>query len=164
MAKKIRGIPFKKGDPNIPKSPGRPRENVDRKETRAVLKEISNNLSTEYAEIAQELLLADSKYVLEIEANKPNEKMLKVMLARILIRIANKGDSRALEPILARAIGPVRQQLDVTSDNKAINTPQADEVFAKIKADFLEVIKAEKEWVSQTSLEQELPSSHQSSP
>lgn len=88
------------------------------------MKKIRNLTEQEMIEIGS-LVLKGSVDELRVIAKDGTASALKCMMAAVAVRTISKGDPHALEVLLNRLIGKVKERLDV-------NMPQVDSVQVRI--------------------------------
>lgn len=147
-------IPFQPGNKM---GKGRPKVDKLKKEQLQEIRNISEDLQLALARHTHDLLNGKVTAIQDTRNNK-EENAFKGLISAVLMRAFNKGDAKSIDTILNRAIGPVKQRVDITTNDESIKGTK-DEAIAKMKSEILDVMQAEKEWESQTSSEQPLPPS-----
>ncbi len=150
----IKAFEFKPGNKM---GKGRPKVEKLTEAEREKLRNMSAEIQKNLVEATYDLLGADVLNIQDIRNNK-KENALKGLLSSVLMKAFNKGDIKSIDTILNRVIGPVKQRVDITTNDESIKGTK-DESIAKMKSDILDVMQAEKEWESQTSSEPLLPPS-----
>ena len=141
---------------------GRPRVEKLTKEQEQEIKNIARDLQYRFSKATHDILTLGGEPVLDIINNKATEPLLRTALANIILKSSIKGDSKQIDTLLNRAIGPVKQRVDITTNDGSIN-PTNTEVVDKLKTEFKSLLQAKEEWQSQTSSEPGLLSSVPSS-
>lgn len=67
----------------------------------------------------------------------PKSTMIEIMVASIMARAADQGDAGRLDFLLNRAIGRVKERLEVDDIRKELEAMSKDELISRLEADLM---------------------------
>ncbi len=89
----------------------------------------------ELAEIGN-LVIKNNMKALQAIAKDPNASVIKTMIASVAVKIVTKGDMQALDVLLNRLIGKVRDDVSIVQTTTVADTPESFEQFKKWRGTF----------------------------
>ncbi len=128
--KKVVGRPFKKGVSGNPL--GRAIEDPAMRMVRHLTKQ-------ELVEIGN-LVIKNNMKQLQAIAKDPNASVIKTMIASVAVKIVTRGDMQALDVLLNRLIGKVRDDVSIVQTTTVADTPESFEQFKKWRGSFDESV------------------------